>query len=268
MPRDTVTTVPVDSMEATVQADLLDPPLTGGPPEPTACNGGAGFGHTVWYRFFPDVDGTIELQSVGYDAALALVPFESVDAPLPQGHTCANRRDDVIERLEAPVEGGLGYAVQVGGIAGAAGTLQLSFTFRPDRDGDGVADDEDDCPRQAGTLNGCPRPIVIRISYGLIPSGRGGAQITHLEVLDAPAGARVAYRCSAGCRAGSRRARKGQTPLPALARRTYAAGTRIELRVTKAGRLGDYRRITVRGGTLKVTRKCLFGSSATPRPCP
>src|ERR1700760_4611676 len=40
MPRDTVTTPPTDTTEATLQADLLAPPSSGGPPEPDACGGG------------------------------------------------------------------------------------------------------------------------------------------------------------------------------------------------------------------------------------
>src|SRR3954465_1714867 len=118
MPRDTITSPTTDTTEATLQADLLAPPAGGGPPEPGAC-GEAPLGRTVWYRFFPDVDGRVKLQAVGFDSTVALVPFTSVNAPFPQGYTCANLREDTIETLEQPVEAGTGYAVQVGGAAGA-----------------------------------------------------------------------------------------------------------------------------------------------------
>src|SRR5690349_23170912 len=111
MPRDTVTTPPTDTSQATLQVDLLAPPSSGGPPEPDACHGEP-LEKTTWYRFFPDIPGRITVQAVGFDTVIGLVPFDSVAAPLPQGYTCANLRDDTIETLAAPVQAGTGYAVQ------------------------------------------------------------------------------------------------------------------------------------------------------------
>jgi hypothetical protein len=180
MPRDTVTYPATDTSEATLQGDLLSPPSAGGPPEPTAC-GATPLDRTVWYRFYPDVDGRVKLQAVGFDTTLALVPFTSVASPLPQGYTCANLRDDTIESLEEPVEAGTGYAVQTGGAAGAAGILQISFTFLPDRDRDGVTDEEDRCPRRPGTANGCPPKIIAGIAYKY-DAAANGARFRYLDV--------------------------------------------------------------------------------------
>jgi hypothetical protein len=147
--------------------------------------------------FFPDVDGRVKLQAVGFDATLALVPFTSVAAPLPQGSGCTDLRDDTIERLEEPVEAGTGYAVQAGGTTGAGGILQVRLEFLPDRDGDGATDEEDRCPRRPGADNGCPPTIVAGIAYKY-DGAVHGATFRYLDVRGAPRGAHVDVRCSRG----------------------------------------------------------------------
>ena len=204
------------------------------------------------------------LQAVGFDATLALVPFTSVDAPLPQGYTCANLRDDTIEMLDAPVEAGTGYAVQVGGAAGAGGVLQVSFTFLPDRDGDGVTDEQDRCPRRPGTANGCPPEIVAAIGYKYdgaaarrevpLPQRQGGAR-----------GARVDVRCSRGCRRQRLTVRSRLTLIRSFRGRFMPAGASIELRITKRGHIGAYREFTVSAGDVTTTDGCLQPGSTVPR---
>jgi hypothetical protein len=263
MPRDMVTTPATDTSAATLQADLLNPPSAGGPPEPGAC-GATPLGRTVWYRFFPDVDGRVKLQAFGFDATLALVPFTSVDEPLPQGYDCANQRDDLIETLEQPVEAATGYAVQAGGAAGAAGILQVSFTFLPDRDGDGVTDEDDRCPRKPGTANGCPPEIVAAIAYKY-DGAPNGATFRYLDVRGAPRGARVDVRCSRGCRHQRLKVRSRLTHVKAFRGRFMPAGARIEVRLTKRGYIGAYREFTVSVGDVKTTDGCLRPGSRVPR---
>jgi hypothetical protein len=260
MPRDTVSSPATDTSEATVQADQLG---GGGPPEPSAC-GATGLGRTVWYRFFPDVDGRIGLQAVGFDATLALVPFKSAQAPLPQDYICVNRRDDMIESLDAPVTAGTGYAVQAGGAAGAAGILQVSFTFAPDRDRDGVTDDQDRCPRKPGTANGCPPKLVAAISYKY-DGASNGARFRYLDVRGAPMGASVAVRCSRACRSERVTVRSSVTHVKSFRGRLMPAGARIEVRVTKRGYIGTYRRFTVSVGDVTTRDACLPPGSTTPR---
>jgi hypothetical protein len=263
MPRDTVTSPATDTSEASLQDDLLNPPGAGGPPEPSACDG-TPLDRTVWYRFVPDVGGRVKLLAVGFDATLAMVPFESVAAPLPQGYTCANRRDDTIESFEAPVEAGAGYAVQVGGAGGAAGILQVSFGFMPDRDGDGVTDDQDRCPRKPGTANGCAPKIAARFAFKYDGTANG-VTFRYLDVKDAPRGGRVEARCSRGCARRRLEVRSGVTRLRWFRRRFIPAGTTIELRVTKNGYVGAYRKLTVSAGDVRSTDRCLRPASTVPR---
>ena len=263
MPRDTVTTPATDTSEAGLQDDLLSPPSNGGPPEPNAC-GVTGLDRTVWYRLFPDVDGSIKLQAVGFDATLALVALTSVETPLPQDYTCVNGRDDLIETLTAPVKAGTGYAVQVGGAAGAAGVLQVSFAFLPDRDSDGVTDDIDRCPRRPGTANGCPPRIVAAITYKY-DGAANGARFRYLEVRGAPIGARIHIHCSRGCRPQRLRVRSRVTRVKAFSGHPMPAGARIEVRITKRGHVGAYRRFTVSVGDVTTTDGCLQPGSTVPR---
>jgi hypothetical protein len=249
-----------DTSEATLQADRLG---ATGVAEPSEC-GSATLGRTVWLKFFPDVDGRIELQAVGFDATLALVPFTSVAVPSPQGYTCANQRDDTIERLDEPVTAGTGYAVQAGGAGGAAGPLQIGFTFRPDRDGDGVTDEEDHCPRKPGTANGCPPRIVAGIHYkydGL----RDGVRFRYLEVREAPAGAHIDVRCSRGCSHQRLTVRSAVTRIKAFRGRFVASGATVEVRVTHAGSIGSYRKFTISSGDARTTDRCLQPGSTVPK---
>jgi hypothetical protein len=263
MSRDTISYPETDTSEATLQADLFNPPSGGGPPEPNAC-GTTPLGRTVWYRFFPDVDGVIKLQSIGFDTTLALVPFTSLADPLPQGYTCLNRRDDTIETLEAPVEAGSGYAVQSGGVGGAAGVLQLTFTFLPDRDGDGVTDDVDRCPRTPGTADGCPPRMTVSIAYKY-DNASGGAKFRFLAVGGAPRGSRVDVRCSRGCRHQRLKVRKKVLRVKSFRGRFMPAGAAIEVRVTKRGWIGAYRKFTVSVGDVSTTDGCLRPGSTKPR---
>ena len=263
MPRDTVTTPSTDTTEATLQADLLDPPSAGGPPEPDACRG-TQLGRTVWYRFFPDVDGRVKLQAVGFDATLALVPFTSVAAPLPQGYACANLRDDTIETIEQPVDVGTGYAVQVGGALGAgghaAGRVHLPAGPRRRRR-----------DRRAG-------PVPAKARHGeRLPAGdrcRDRVQVRRRPERravplprrrGAPRGSRIDVRCSRGCGRQRLPVRSRLTHIKSFRGRFMPAGARIELRITKRGHIGAYRKFTVSAGDVRTTDGCLRPGSTEPR---
>lgn len=263
MPTDNVSYPVTDVTEATLQGDLLAPPSAGGPPEPSAC-GSSPLGHTVWYRFFPNVDGHIRIQSVGFDTTVALVPFASVASPLPQDYSCANVRDDTIENLSAKVDGGSAYAVQVGGTGSLVGSLQVNFTFVPDRDDDGFNDSVDRCPRRPGTVNGCPPRITATVPYRYDDAG-GGAKFRFLDVRGAPKGARVDVRCSQACPHVRLTVRRRITHIKTFSGRVMPPGALIEIRVTKRGFVGSYTAFTVATGSVKSTTRCLPVGSSKPR---
>lgn len=159
--------------EATEQ---VDPDLFGDAggsfPEITQCNFQSGrevyYGKTVWWDIFPDVDGEVTITAAGFDAVIGFVPYDPNSAePFYDEWFCAD--DPALTTTESAtftVEAGRPYSIQIGGYAGedgtqvepASGDLEFIFHFEPDSDGDGVLDEDDSCPGQAGkpSLQGCP----------------------------------------------------------------------------------------------------------------
>src|SRR5262249_40461962 len=149
--------------EATTQTDLFAPPQMGGPAEITACQG-TFYGHTVWYDFYPDVDGLVRVRASGYDAVVSLFPFNRKTL-VPSTPVCSNASGSgATEELLTKVQGGKSYTVQVGSV-GDGGDLTFQFDFLADTDGDGVLDNVDACPTLSapGRKNGCPPKVSAEV---------------------------------------------------------------------------------------------------------
>jgi len=256
------------TLEATVQGDLFSPPISGGGAERTDCRG-TNFGATVWYDFHPHVDGTVRVQATGYDAALGIYEFDPMGSRIGTRLDCINEAG-TSEELFAKVRRGRSYTVQIGGSdAGAGparGSLDFTFEYLSDTDGDGELDALDKCPNQAGTgADGCPATLSVLPTLRATPTGRG-IQIRSL-VVDAPRGARVKVRCQRGCAFSQTRTALTSRPLsfPRLTRRQLPAGARLEIFVTKSKSIGSYTRYTVTRGNFKRIRRCLKPGSLVPR---
>ena len=103
--KDTLRDMP-DNTNATVQADVFSPPNTGGPAELTPC-GATNYGKTVWYDFYPDVNGLVRLRASGFDSVLTVVPFNPKTAAPNFGSHCANESASTTEEfLVARGQGG------------------------------------------------------------------------------------------------------------------------------------------------------------------
>jgi hypothetical protein len=162
--------------EATVQED---PDLFGDSggafPEVTLCDLGsrqAHYGKTVWWIFFPDVDGVVRVQASGFDAVIGLVPYDrATDEPFYDEWFCADDPAATTTETEFfDVQRGRAYTVQIGGWGGdegdpgagpdnaASGDLEFFFDFFPDSDGDTILDQDDDCDTTPGLdkFKGCP----------------------------------------------------------------------------------------------------------------
>jgi hypothetical protein len=122
--------------------------------------------------------------------------------------------------------------------------------------------------RPTSTARSAPRFMrpapTVRIA-GIVT--RLGARVTVLSVR-APRGARISLRCTGdGC---PRRALAVATSLTRLRafERDLAAGTRLEIRVTRAGYVGKHTLIQIRRGKppSRVDR-CLYPGSSAPRRC-
>jgi hypothetical protein len=253
-----------DTTNATVQSDVFNPPQSGGPPEPTTCQGAA-YGKTVWYDFYPDVNGVVQLRASGYDTAITAVPFNRRTGRPDFGSAqCVNQSASTTEAFIVEVRGGDAYTVQLGGVNGAGGPLEFLFDFLADTDGDGVLDTEDRCDRLVGTRanNGCPREQRVGTSLRVRPTATG-VEIDGLTVT-ARRGSRVEVRCSSGCRRQVKRARR-KVSFPALRGNALRAGSRIEIRVTRKGFFGEYVRYTILRGNIRKTERCMNPGSRKPR---
>jgi len=159
-----------DTTNATVQNDLFLPEgAGGGGPEFTVCGGSFVYGKTVWYDFFPHLNGQVRVLTTGFDTVVGLVPYDSNGRPIASEWTCADDpTPTTIEEVTFNVTAGRNYSLQIGGFAGFlpadpasadSGSLELRFNYFPDRDGDGVFDSADACIDTPGTLsNGCRPP--------------------------------------------------------------------------------------------------------------
>ena len=249
-----------NTAEATTQADVFAPPRSGGPAEVTACQG-TGYGHTVWYDFYPDTDGLVQLQASGYDAVISLFTFNR-STLVPDLLQCSNALGTgATEKLLTSVQAGKGYTVQIGAV-GDGGPLTFQFDFLRDRDGDGVLDNVDSCPNIAarGTKRGCPPRISADATLRAQPTA-AGVMLLGLSV-DAPHGARVRVKCSRGCRAQSKTASVG---FPKLAGSQLGAGATLSIYVTRPGAIGSYIRYRISRGNFKKIRRCLNQGSTKPR---
>lgn len=174
--RETYRDFPITS-EATTQADIFDPPGSGGGEEelrcPVAADQYAAYGKTIWYDVHPDVNGALFIQASGFDSVLGSVRYESLDDPsvIPPWRCQDDPESPTLEEAGLTVLAGNHYSIQVGGFADyvdnpadpdpgtpASGTLDFRVQFFPDRDLDGVFDSNDRCPTDKGpaSLRGCP----------------------------------------------------------------------------------------------------------------
>jgi hypothetical protein len=151
----------------------------------------------------------------------------------------------------------------------------------PDPDKDGVPVGTDKCPTENAAArdknrDGCLDPAPrkrIRADARLRASPTAtGVRIVWLKVI-APKGSRVAVRCGAGCRF-AKKASLSEKPLATasktvtvkkLAGRSFRAGQKIRIYVTRKGRIGVYIQYRITRGGFKRTNRCLNPGSIKPR---
>jgi hypothetical protein len=150
-----------------------------------------------------------------------------------------------------------------------------------DPDRDGVPVPADKCPTQnaAGrdvNRDGCLDPVPRKrisadASLRATPTGNG-IRVRWLRV-KAPKGTKVTVRCGARCRF-VKRASASSKPLAVaaktvtvkkLAGRSFRAGQKIRIYVTRKNRIGAYIQYTVKRGGFKRVNRCLNPGSMKPR---
>jgi hypothetical protein len=297
--RPTIPGFTVDTTNATTQADLFNPPGSGGPVEPTQC-GPSPYGKTHWSVFWAHRYGRMEVSTGGaFDAVIAVIPFNdpSTDpTPRPDLGLCVDRLSGFTEDFgNSPpiiVRGGW-YAVQVGGYqdpatgAVGAGPVETKFEFFPPAriSGDAIL-------RGGGASGG------IRVSELEVTAARGSriracaggcksvaakagsrtllGPIGKVSPADEPVNARM-KGAGAGAPKGAPLAQVAAAakagPLARTARtRTFfrgkrvSAGRTIKVYITRPGYIGRYFSWKVRsGGVGNKVQRCLEPFSNRPR---
>jgi hypothetical protein len=121
----------VDTSGATLQENLLRPcgeVLCGtGPAEQSTCQG-VSYGKTVWYDFYPDHNGQIEIRTDGIPNVIALYRYDP-SSLIPTQVNCAEGSKYRRNELSEDVRRGVAYTVQIGGRNSAGGPLHVLFNY-------------------------------------------------------------------------------------------------------------------------------------------
>jgi hypothetical protein len=239
----------VDTTAYGTQADIWNPPGSGGIQEPNRCPP-TRYGKTAWAWLYTKKWVRADARASGaFDSVLAVMPFTSPAKPKlsPGSGACVNRSTATTEDFgtDQPILAPGWFALQIGGVENAAGDpgggrVDLSVVLRP----------------------------PPRVTAAVSASGRrkGAAAAVNVSV-NAPRGARLAFSCARrSCSLPGRQTVSRAGKRKYLNGRTVPNGARLELRVTRSGYIGDYFAWQVKGGRLgRVTTRCLEPASAVPR---
>lgn len=230
-----------DTTAATTQSEIFNPPSHGGPPELTGCNGVSESG-TVWYDFYPDANGLVRIRtSATFGTIMAVVPFDSKSLlPDESQRHCAVNQATAAGELFANVQAGKSYTVQIGGVAGAAGSIQFLFDYLVK------------APRLHAEATLAAAPLA------------NGVRIVSLAVA-APRKSHVEVRCSRGCRPQATTARS--VGFPRLRGTVLHKGASLKIYVTAKNQIGAYIEYRIGNGKFTKTERCLAPGSKKPKTC-
>jgi hypothetical protein len=232
-----------DTTNATTQAQLFDPPHTGGGAEVTSCHGVA-YGKTVWYDFFPQANGLMEIQTTGFPNVIAVYPYsQTTSEPNLGKEACASSTSFPSAKLITHVSRGASYTVQIGGVNDAGGTLKIQFDYAitaPKR-----------LSAQA-TLKAEATSTGIKLLGLTVNSAKNAA---------------VAVDCGGHCRSQTKR-RRATESFPGLSGVQMPAGSQLHIRVTAPKEIGVYIQYdVVRGNFTKLTRCLEPGQRKAQKTC-
>jgi hypothetical protein len=283
-----------NTTDYTVQADMFNPPGSGGPAEPNNC--GSEYGKTIWSVLHLDHRGTLTITtSAQFDSVIGFVPFESPNSPAPEidKGVCIDRLSGLDEQLAVKDLSPGWYAVQVGGTGTTqGGQVQTKFLFKP----------TNPPPRVKGkiktqaTLNWHGPPYLVTTMYASdVPKGqtltlsctRHACNKRKIRVRSKPAGrsgvfseppamsdwagmsgsdvrAKPVSRSSAYPRASASRpiVQAARKRVQLLKNRQVPRGTKIILRITAPRYIGKYLEWSI-PGSLKT--RCMNPGSTKPR---
>ena len=239
----------VDTSSYGTQADIFNPPSSGGIAEPNRCPP-TRYGKTAWaWLYTPRWVRADVRASAAFDAVLAVMPFTKPRSPKlsPRSGACVNRSTSTTEDFgdDQPILAPGWYAVQTGGAEDASGQPTGG--------------------RLDATVKLGEPPRVTAQARASARRRRGAAAVT--VKVGAPQGARIAFACRRrSCRLPRERTVTRAGLRSYLSGRTVPNGARLELRVSRAGHIGAYFAWEVRNGRLgRVLTRCMEPASTRPR---
>ena len=121
----------VDTSAATLQQNVLSACgellCPSGPAEQSTCQG-VSYGKTVWYDFYPDHNGEIEIRTDGIPNVIALYTYDPRSL-IPTQVNCAEGSKYRRNELSENVRRGVDYTVQIGGRNSIGGPLHVLFNY-------------------------------------------------------------------------------------------------------------------------------------------
>jgi hypothetical protein len=240
----------VDTTNYGTQPDIFNPPSSGGITEPNRCPP-TRYGKTAWAWLYTNRWVRADVSATGaFDSVLAVMPFTKPSSPKlsPGSGACVNRGTSTSEDFgeDQPILAPGWYAVQAGGAVDGAGNptggqLQVAVKL------------------------GAPPQVTAQARASSKRAGGGAASVT--VKANAPQGSRLAFACARRkCSLPRERTISRAGMRSYLRSRTVPNGARLELRITRAGHIGDYFAWPVRNGRLgRVLTRCMEPASTRPR---
>jgi hypothetical protein len=250
-----------DTTTYTTQADMYNPPGSGGPPEPTNCGTPTNpdiYGRTIWSIFYSNRYGVMNVSTAGpFDTVIGVVPFDSPANPVPHLNLgyCQDGLTGFQEDTSFLVSKNHWYAIQVGGTSPAGATggqvqVKFSLTKPPTVGGDAFL-------------------------FWKVPPLR----VTTAYVKNVPKGETLTLSCTKGaCHKKTinvkskpvislrQIVREAKAKVTLLTNQQVKSGAKIELRIMRPGYIGKYYVWKVSGSSISsATKMCLNPGSAKPR---
>lgn len=215
-----------ETIGATVQSNIFSPcgraVCRPGPAEVTTCHG-VSYGKTVWYDFYPEHNGQIEIRTAGFPNVIALYHYDP-HSLLPHEIQCEPGSVYKSNELFAEVKAGVDYTYQIGGRGGAAGGFQMLFNYA-DRTHLAVA------------------PFLTQASLDPVPGHPAELSLVKLRFVGVVRSERVSFAC-AFCTPGAfnRGVTDGNTfVLTATAPPIIGAQTRFIIGATSPAEIGRFK---------------------------
>jgi hypothetical protein len=232
-----------DTTSATVQTNIFNPcgraSCPSGPSEVTSCNG-VNYGNTIWYDFYPDVTGVVQIRTSGYDNVITLFPFSLKTALPDTGEAkCVHNSSFPSEEMSTTVQKGRSYTIQIGGVNSVGGPLQFLFDF----------------------FASPPHRLTAQATLEAKQTSTG-VQLVGLSVSAARA-AHVNVSCGRFCH-GESKTRRAVENFPHLKGVQMPAGSKLVIRVTAPHSIGVYIEYDILPGNFKKRTRCLEPGKRTP----